>query len=241
MTGGCNGRAGMVSVMASIRVDIISIGTLSRNRLWNESAAVRTAHATTTLIRTGKRAILVDPGLPAAALGARLFERTGLKPDAIDTVFLTNSRPAHRAGLSLFTRAKVLIHELEQAAYSAHLRSLIDQAPEEDEDRAMMEKELELIQSLRPADDKLAEHVDLFPLFGYTPGTCGLLVSTALTSTLIVGDAVPTLDHFLAGQVLPDSTDIKATQESMAEVYEIADLIVPGHDNLFVNPRGQGV
>ncbi len=227
--------------MASTRIDVISIGSLSRNRLWGESTAVRTAHATTTLVRSEKKTILVDPGLPAPALAARLFERTGMKPEAIDTVFLTNARPAHRAGLSLFTKAKVLIHELEQDSYVAQLRGLIDQAPEDDEDRAAMLRELEIVKSFQPADDKLAANVDLFPLFGYTPGTCGLLVSTPLTSTLIAGDAVPTLDHFLAGQVLPDSADIKAAQEAMAEVYEIADLIVPGHDNLFVNPRGQGV
>jgi glyoxylase-like metal-dependent hydrolase (beta-lactamase superfamily II) len=227
--------------MATTRIDIISIGTLSRNRLWNESTAVRTPHATTTLIRTARQTVLVDPGLPAQALGARLYERTGLKPQAIDTIFLTNARPAHRAGLSLFPKARVLIHELEQQAAQNQLRALIDEAPEEDIDRAAMERELQLISSFKIADDKLAEHLDLFPLFGYTPGTCGLLVTTALTSTLIAGDAVPTLDHFLAGQVLPESYDIKAAQESMAEVYEIADLIVPGHDNLFVNPRGQGI
>jgi glyoxylase-like metal-dependent hydrolase (beta-lactamase superfamily II) len=227
--------------MASTRIDIISIGTLSRNRLWNESAVVRTAHATTTLIRTGKRTVLVDPGLPAQALGARLYERTGLKPEAIDMIFLTNARPAHRAGLALFTKAKVFIHELEQQAAIAQLQALSDQAPDEDEDRAHIDKELALIQTFKIADDKLAENLDLFPLFGYTPGTCGLLVTAPLTSTLIAGDAVPTQDHFLAGQVLPDSYDIKAAQEAMAEVYEIADLIVPGHDNLFVNPRGQGV
>ena len=28
---------------------------------------------------------------------------------------------------------------------------------------------------------------------------------------------------------------------AMAEVYEIADLVVPGHDNLFINPRTQGL
>ena len=222
-------------------MDIISIGTLGRNRLWNETEITRTPHATTTLIRTGKRTILVDPGLPAAALGARLYERTGLKPDAVDTVFLTNGRAAHRAGLSLFTRAKWLIHELEQAAETSRLEALLNDAPEEDEDAAVLRVELDLITSLKPADDKLAESVDLFPLFGYTPGTCGLLVSTPLTTTLVAGDAVPTLDHFLAGQALPDSRDIRAAQESMAEVYEIADLVVPGHDNLFVNPRGQGV
>ena len=58
---------------------------------------------------------------------------------------------------------------------------------------------------------------------------------------LIAGDAVPTQDHFLAGQVLPDAYDIKAAQESMGEVYEIADLIVPGHDNVFLNPRAAGM
>ena len=67
-----------------------------------ETEAVRTAHATTTLIRIGKRAILVDPGLPPPALNARLFERTGLRPAQIDTIFLSNFRPSHRAGLPLF-------------------------------------------------------------------------------------------------------------------------------------------
>ena len=226
---------------AAPRVDIISIGTLSRNRLWGEADAVRTPHSTTTLVRAGGRTILVDPGLPAPALAARLNERTGLRPDAVDLVFLTNARPAHRAGLSLFPGATVVIHELEREAERARLSALIADAPDEDLDRAHLQRELAVIESLRPADDKVADGVDLFPLFGYTPGTTGLLVSTALTSTLIAGDAVVTLDHFLAGQVLPDSYDVRAAQESMAEVYEIADLVVPGHDNWFVNPRGQGV
>src|SRR5688500_9458479 len=108
--------------MPSVRVDIISIGTLSRNRLWNEGEAVRTAHATTTLIRAGKKNILVDPGLPAPALAARLHERTGLKPDAIDTVYLTNFRQPHRAGVELFKNATKLIHELEKESAIAQLR-----------------------------------------------------------------------------------------------------------------------
>lgn len=227
--------------MATVRVDIISIGTLSRNRLWNESEAVRTAHATTTLVRSGKRTILVDPGLPSPALAARLFERTGLKPSAIDTVFLTNFRAAHRAGLDLFDKAKVYIHELEKQAARQQLQGLIEDAPEEDEDHQHFVRELKMLEKIAIAPDKLADNVDLFPLFGYTPGQTGLLVTTPATSTLIAGDAVPTLDHFLAGQVLPNAADIKAAQESLAEAYEIADLIVPGHDNVFVNPRMQGM
>jgi glyoxylase-like metal-dependent hydrolase (beta-lactamase superfamily II) len=223
------------------RLDIISIGTLSRNLLWKESEIVRTAHATTTLVRSGKRTVLIDPGLPAPALAARLFERTGLKPQAIDTVFLTNSRAAHRAGLGLFTKAKVFIHEVEQRSAREQLERLIEQAPEEDIDRKYLEKELALIESFKIAPDEMEENVDLFPLPGYTAGTCGLLISTPLSTALIAGDAVPSLDHFLAGQVLPDSADIKQALESLAEVYEIADVIVPGHDNVFVNPRSQGV
>lgn len=227
--------------MAAIRFDIISIGALSRNRLWNERDAVRTPHATTTLIRTGDRHILVDPGLPPPALAARLFERTGLRPEQIDSVFLTNFRPAHRAGLGLFTRAAVLIHEVEQQATRQHLEGLLGQAPEEDIDRQHIEHELALLEKLKPAEDELAENLDLFPLFGYTPGTTGLLISMATTTILIAGDAVPTQEHFLAGQVLPDSWDIKSAQESLREAYEITDLIVPGHDNVFQNPRTFGI
>ena len=230
--------------MPAPRVDIISIGTLSRNLQWNETAALRTPHATTSLIRAGSRKILVDPGLPSAALGARLFERTGLRPEAIDIVFLTNFRPAHRGGLELFSNAKVLIHEIEQRTVSDHLRRLLQSASDEgqkaDAHASAIRSELALLESLSPADDKIADGVDLFPLPGYTPGTCGLLVAAPVTTTLIAGDAVPTLDHFLAMQVLPDSIDIEQAQESMREVYEIADLVVPGHDNVFVNPRTQG-
>jgi glyoxylase-like metal-dependent hydrolase (beta-lactamase superfamily II) len=224
-----------------VRLDIISIGTLSRNRLWNETSAVRTAHATTSLIRTKKQAILVDPGLPGTVLGARLQERTGLAPDQIDTIFLTNFRPSHRAGLAAFPKARVFAHEPEKEFAGEQLTRLISQAPPDDLDRAVMERDLRLLESLQVAPDKLAEGVDLFPLPGYTPGTCGLLVAAIATTTLIAGDAVATQDHFLAGQVLPDSYDIKAAQESLQEVYEIADQIVPGHDNIFLNPRIHGM
>lgn len=222
-------------------MDIISIGTLSRNRLWNETAQVRTAHATTSLVRARDKSILVDPGLPAQALLARLHERTGVTADSITHVFLTNFREAHRRGIGAFPKAQILMHELEMDFWRKDISRLLEQAPEADEDHAHFQRELKLLDSIEPAPDKLADGVDLFPLFGYTPGTCGLLVTTATTTLLIAGDAIPTLDHFLSGQVLPDSRDIPAAQESFREAYEIADLIVPGHDNLFVNPRMMGM
>jgi N-acyl homoserine lactone hydrolase len=227
--------------MPAIRFDIISIGTLSRNRLWNEAQELRTAHSTTTLVRGGDRHILVDPGLPAPALAARLNERTGLFPDSIDTVFLTTFRPSHRAGLSLFRKAKTYIHEAEQQAARDFLERLLEQAPLQDIDPKPIEAELELLGSFVPAPDRLADNVDLFPLPGFTPGTCGLLLSLPISTIVVAGEAVPTQEHFLAGQVLPESWDIKQAQESLREVYEIADQIIPGHDNIFSNPRISGM
>ena len=228
----------------SVRLDIISIGTLSRNRLWQESAAVRTPHATTTLLRTrdtgGPRNILIDPGLPTAVQAARLAERSGLRAEQIDTVFLTNFRPAHRAGLAAFPKATVLLHEAEREAVGQHLRALLERVADDPESQRTIRQELEILGRTRAAEDRLAPQIDLFPLPGYTPGTCGLLVSDATATSLIAGDAVPTREHLLAAQVLPDAVDVAAAQESMREVYEIADIIVPGHDNLFVNPRSYG-
>jgi len=227
------------------RVDVISIGALDRNRLWNETAPVRTAHATTSLIRAGsgkaEKVIIVDPGLPSPVVVARLAERAGLAPDAVTTVFLTNFTLPHRSGLDAFDRAEILMWEPELEHARRFAQELLDREGEDPELRDAFEAALRLLDRIQPAADKLAPGVDLFPLPGHTPGTAGLLVTSTTLCTLIAGDGVPTLDHFLAGQVLPDATDIARAQESLVEVYEIADLVIPGHDNLFMNPRNQGV
>ena len=225
--------------MAQARVDVISIGTLSRNLLWKESEPVRTPHATTTLIRTGKRTILVDPGLPGQILAARLYERTGLKADAIDTIFLTNSRPAHRGGLSAFPKAKVLIHEMERERVLVELAMRMDEA-DDDAERELIQAEAKAFSIYKAAPDQLAPQVDLFPLFGYTAGTCGVLVSSPTHTTLLAGDAVASADHLLAGQVLPGCFSLEQAKEALQEVYEIADILIPGHDNIMLNPRSYG-
>jgi len=225
--------------MAQVRVDVVSIGTLSRNLLWKETEPVRTPHATTTLVRTGGRNIIIDPGLPAQVVAARLFERAGLRPNQIDTVFLTDARPAHRAGLRAFPQAQIIMHEIEQRATLEHLGRILAEADGADE-RAPVEQEMALIESFVAADDKLAPGVEIFPLFGFTVGTCGILVTSPTQTILIAGDAVASAEHLLAGQVLPGCVMLEQAKESLQEVYEIADVIVPGHDNVFASPRTFG-
>lgn len=217
---------------------VISIGTLSKNPLWKERTAVRTSHSTTTLIRLQSLVLLVDPSLPAQILEARLFERTGLKPDAITHVFLTNLKPVHRRGLSLFPKAVHWASETEIEVAQQGLSAAARHLEQETEGQSRLTAERQLLAAIRPAPDQLADGVDLFPLAGYTPGQAGLLLKFPTRTVMITGDAVPTQGHFEAGQVFSDCFDIQQAKESLAEVYEIADIIIPGHDNVFINPRG---
>lgn len=213
---------------------VISIGTLSAHPLWDEQTPVRTAHATTSLIRADDKVILVDPGLPAPAVGAHLHERAGLKPADITDVFLTNFRPAHRRGLDAFDHANWWISQREREVVGQHLVALFQHADDQ-QVADVIKHDIALLQRCKPADDQLAEHVDLFPLPGFTPGGCGLLISLNAATVLIASDAMPTAEHLLKGQVLSGAFDLDAARTSFAEAVEIADWIIAGHDNLLPN------
>lgn len=214
---------------------VISIGALSRHELWGESEPTRTAHATTTLIRSEKKVILVDPGLPASILSARLKERSGLDASAVTDVFLTCFRPAHRWGLAAFPQAAWLISEMERETVGTTLVERLRQAGEPEE-RKLLEEEISVLQKCTPAPDHLTPQVDLFPLPGFTPGTCGLLLKLYNSTGLITGDAVATAEHLEQGRVLRDGYDAKQAGESFLEAVEIADVLIPGHDNILLNP-----
>src|SRR5690606_15137095 len=92
-----------------------------------------------------------------------------------------------------------------------------------------------LLKRFAPAPDRLAPHVDLFPLPGFSPGTCGLLLPQSQTTTLIAGDAVATVEHLEQGRVLPHCYDVEQARESLLEAVEIADFITPRHDSRVVN------
>ena len=77
--------------------------------------------------------------------------------------------------------------------------------------------------------------INLFPCHGFTPDTCGLLLPEANRTVLIAGDAVPTAEHAEQRRVLRGAYDIEQAQESLQEALEIADVIVPGHDNVIWN------
>ncbi len=221
-----------------MRIRVISIGTLAANALWGETQPVRTGHATTALVETEELRLLVDPGLPAPALVARLGERANLTPDKITHVFLTCFKPDTCRALEAFPQAKWLISERERETIGVNLVEQVKRAHEaEDEElRDALGRDVALLQHCRSAPDSLAPGVDLFPLPGVTPGLTGLLLSEANSTTLICGDAIATLEHLERGSVVKNCYDIKQAQESFREAIEIADVLILGRDNLTINP-----
>jgi len=225
---------------------VISIGTLAAHPLWDEQGEVRSGHATCTLVSVGDRHILVNPGLPVAALRARLQERTNVKVDQITDVFLTCFSSDHRRGLALFEHARWLLHEPEREAAHARLGELLHKAQDVNDDELVRWYQdesvaLDRFESAPEPPEKIAQHVDLFPLPGPTPGTCGLLLPLPRTTVLICGDAVPTVEHLEKGQVLNTCVDVEQARESFREAVEIADVLVPGRDNVVMNPLRAGV
>lgn len=235
---------------------VISIGALSANPIWNERQPARTGHATTTLVRAGDAVILVDPGLPAPALKARLSERANLSPKDITHVFLTSFSPECRRALEMFDRAEWLLSEAERETVGvpmAHSLQRLAQTAEDvasageeiDEDQKTMleivRRDVAILARCHAAPDSLAPGVDLFPLPGVTQGLCGLLLAEPTRTTLIAGDAIPTQDHLDQGKVLPTCWDREKAQESFQEAIEIADVLVLGRDNVVLNPTRQGM
>jgi len=209
------------------RLDIVAIGSLAKNKYWKEKLPAREEYATTTLIRAGKMTLLVDPGWPAEVLRAAIFYRTGLEPKAVTHVFVTHFDPAHRRGIALFAKAKWWMYEEEMRYADAEL-------PDDAPDRRVLAR-------LEAAPERLAPGVDLYPTFGHTPGHASLLVYSAVESTIVAGDVVLTRDHFEQGDLGEPPWDLAKAKESFQEILEIADAVVPGHDNLFLCRMGGGL
>lgn len=225
-----------------VDVRVISIGAMSSHPLRGERPGVRSGHSTSTLVWCGKACILVDPGLPGAALVARLEERAGIGAREVTHVFLTSFNPEARRGLLAFEGATWWISEAERETIGRELVGRLREAAEQEDEavREALELEVAILRRCQPCPDTLASHkgqrVDLFPLPGVTPGLSGLLVPHRDRTTLVCGDAVATQEHLEQGQVVTPAFDVEAARRSFAEAVEIADVLIPGRDNTLLAP-----
>ena len=101
---------------------------------------------------------------------------------------------------------------------------------------AQIEVDLKLLESFRPAPEKFTEQVTVYPMAGATAGSAGLLLTPPTMSIVIAGDAVLTAGHVALGQVWEGCDDREKALDTLRDVLELADVIVPGHDNVCISP-----
>lgn len=214
----------------AIRWSVLTIGHLSRNRFWgeDESRAHRGPLCTSVLVRTGEAVILVDPPLPPDDMPGLLDRRAGLPPNAVTHVYLTHFHGDHCFGLEAFPNVPWLMPDAELDFVRS---TLADTAPER-----------RLLERIRPV---IAENGEVVPgvrtvhLPGHTPGLAGLAFTDADGFRVVVAsDAAMTRDFFDARAGYFNSHDFNAVAQSIDRLHREADLVIPGHDNYFINQRG---
>ena len=198
---------------------IINIGTCSQNKFWGETTRVRRdISATCTRREVGGKRLLVDPSPHPEALATMLFNRAGLRPDAIDLVFLTHFHGDHRFGLSLFEEATWLMTGDGLAEWREH--NPVD---------------LPVIERFRMAEEYLPEGVEPLAAPGHTPALYALKVETPHGILAIAGDAVMNREYFEAEEGYHNSVDFGQAATTIRKIKALASLVIPGHDNIILN------
>ena len=207
--------------MANVEIYLLNVGTVSQNKYWGEKERVRQATATCTMLvlPDGTRWV-VDPSPQPDPLAKKLFDRTGLWPDAVQGVFVTHWHGDHRYGLDLFPDVPWLM-----AAKG------IDEWREQKPDDA------EQIARFTPAEGNLPEGVTLVHTPGHTFQHYGIEAMTRLGTLIIAGDSVMGPNFFAAEVGYHNSLDFDLATKTIQMIKRRTDLVIPGHGNYVINKR----
>ena len=203
------------------RWDLITIGNISRNRYWGEAddRAYRSAICTCTLVTMGDGTrLLIDPSLPdEAAMAAELYRRTGSRPADVTAIFLTHEHGDHHFGLKHFPDARWLAAPPVATALNAS---------------GQYDKPVEGVEGL------LLGALDILPTPGHTLSHHSLRFDCEGLSVLIAADAAMTRDFWRDRRGYFNSADQDLAARTIEHLTTVADIVVPGHDNYFLNARG---
>jgi glyoxylase-like metal-dependent hydrolase (beta-lactamase superfamily II) len=201
---------------------IVNIGNLSMNKYWDEADRVRTPSSTCTLLEVGDCRLLVDPSPWPERLEEELFRTTGLKPDAVDMVFVTHIHPDHRFGLELFPDVPWLMAAGELEAW-----------------KQGGEKHADVRDRFQQAEGRLPAGVELMPTPGHTLTHHSLALEVPWGRLVVAGDAVMTPDFWANEDGFHNTADWDVLRETLHRIRNEADFVVPGHGNYFPTTHGQ--
>lgn len=188
-------------------IEIIKPGVLVRNNL----GMILHASSTVTLVSIPKHNIIVDSGIPGEGESIiKGLSAHGLSQNDINIVINTHLHGDHISNNALF----------ENARFIAHVKELPARLP----NVLVIEGEYELSDNIR-----------LIETPGHTPGSISVVVKNAENSKtyVIAGDALPIKDNYV--QWVPPGINYnpKIALASMKRIVELADFVIPGHDDMF--------
>lgn len=208
-----------------IDYDIIVIGHLKWNRYFNEGPdnppRGDPSTCTSTLIRgkdlNGKDyALIVDPTLRLKPddYYFDINRRTGLSPEDITHCFTTHQHMDHYAGLNYFPNAVWLA-----------ANPVID---------ALKNSKLIDASRIIGVEGEFLPGVYAVPIPGHTYSLHGVVFLYEDRKIIIAGDGVMTKNHFKYNTTEFEE-DRKEAIQSILNIKESFDIIIPGHDNLIIN------
>ena len=208
---------------SGVRWDVLTIGHLSRNRYWGEAddRAYREPLCTSTLLRSAGHTVVVDPGLSPEEMLRVLDRRAGLAPDSVDIVFLTHFHGDHRVGLAAFPNA---VWCMPSAEIELAETLLVFGSPDR-----------QVLDLIRPAGPELIPGIRVIATPGHSVGHASLAFESEGMRVVVAGDAAMTRDFFRHDDYYFNTVDPEAAVASIATVAREADVVVPGHDNYFLN------
>jgi glyoxylase-like metal-dependent hydrolase (beta-lactamase superfamily II) len=196
---------------------VLTLGHLSMYGFWGETERRRGALCTSVLVRTAEGLVIIDPSLPAAEMPRLLMDRAGVTPEDVRHVFLTHFHGDHRFGIEAFPHADWRMAEPETAFW--HERG--------------GDAERRLLDRLLPAGEEPYPEVRTLFLPGHTPGLTGLQFEWRGQRLVIAADAAMTEEFFWRREGYHNSTDPEQARTSIDCLAREADLVIPGHGNVF--------
>ena len=207
------------------RYDIIVIGHLKWNAFFGESPNSPPrgdpSTCTSTMVR-GRQAdgreyvLVIDPTLRLSPEDYYfdINRRTGLSYKDVTHCFATHEHFDHQIGFNYFPNAVWLAAE--------PVRQKLKESPYIDSSR------------VQTASGEFLPGVAVLPLPGHTMGLSGVAFEDGNVRCVVAGDGVMTRDHF-AFETSAFEQDSAQAAQTIRELKLIADIIVPGHDNMILN------
>jgi glyoxylase-like metal-dependent hydrolase (beta-lactamase superfamily II) len=163
----------------------------------------------------------------------RALEGRGLAPEDIDVVVLTHAHWDHVQNVSLFERARILVHPEElRYARSPHRN---DHATPPWTGAILDRHDIREVCE----GSEIVPGVTVLEAPGHSAGTVAVVVETDMGLAVVTGDAIQDGRVAAEGRNALVFWNEEQADRSVRKILDVADVVYPGHDRPFRMDRGR--